>query len=90
MSVNTLTDAVYLFKSVFQDNELMEQFAENTTTRQIFKNTGSQWLSKLGAGQGNTSNSPAAWCLVWPIEDVRNNSVGAFSLSNGVRFKRML
>ncbi len=82
MSTNTLTDAVYLFKSVYQDNELMEQFAENTTTRQIFKNTGSQWLSKLGAGQGNTSNSPAAWGLVWPIEDVRNNSVGAYSLSN--------
>lgn len=78
---NTVTNLAYMLKSVFEDNELIEQFAKNTVLRQVFK-TDNKWVTKLSAAQGNSSNTPAAYGMIWPIEDTRNNSVGMYSLSS--------
>lgn len=78
---NTVTNLAYLLKSVYEDNDLIEQFAKNTVLRQVFK-TDNKWVTKLSAAQGNSTNTPAAYGMIWPIEDTRNNSVGMYSLSN--------
>lgn len=78
---NSVTNLAYLLKSVYEDNDLLEQFAKNTVLRQVFK-TDSRWVTKLSAAQGNSTNTPAAYGMIWPIEDTRNNSVGMYSLSS--------
>lgn len=78
---NTVTNLAYLLKSVYEDNELIEQFAKNTVLRQVFE-TDNKWITKMSAAQGNSANTPAAYGMIWPIEDVRNNSVGMYQLSS--------
>ena len=77
--MTTLSQANYLLKSVYLNNDQIEQFAQDTILWQLFKKD-NRWVQKVGAGQG--SGTPAAYGMVWPIEDTYNTSVGMFSLSS--------
>ena len=69
----------YLLKTVFLTNDDIEQFAEDDILHQIFEKD-NRWVTNVGAGQGDTTNTPAAYGMQWPIEDIRNTGWGAFSL----------
>jgi hypothetical protein len=75
----TLAEAQYLFKTKYVTNDKIEQFATDRVMHLLFKKN-NQWISKLSGGQG--SGTPAQYGMVWPIEDVRNNSFGMIQLTN--------
>ncbi|HET9870480.1 MAG TPA: hypothetical protein VFR02_08295, partial [bacterium] len=76
--MSAYTNIQYLLKNGYLNNEIIQQFAEDTVLYQVFEKD-NKWV-KAGAGQGQ--GAPLTYGMAWPIETQRNNSVGTFGVSS--------